>query len=278
MGDFNVCTVLMPEFAWPYVNRGLALARAGRLAEAIDSFDRAMALRPELRRALWPAAGWRCLEAGEAERAGRDLARAFELGRRDAAVRAGQAEALAKLGRLDQALAIYGELLASRPYRRPPARRAGHGPARDGPEGGRGRLPRRPRQRRGLGRRPLRPRPHPLPLRPEVGPRPRRPRPRAGPSFLDALQLRALIRAHLGRPDAVDDVDRLVQTPTPHRLYNAACALADPRRPTDPATSPAPSASSAARSSPASPRPRPATTPIWHRSPLVPSSAPSCNR
>ncbi|HEY2157914.1 MAG TPA: serine/threonine-protein kinase, partial [Isosphaeraceae bacterium] len=46
VGDFNVCTVLMPEFAWPFANRGLSLARAGRLPEAIDSFDRALSLSP----------------------------------------------------------------------------------------------------------------------------------------------------------------------------------------------------------------------------------------
>ena len=46
------------------------------------------------------------------------------------------------------------------------------------------------------------------------------------PSLLDALQLRALLRARLGQASAVDDVDRLLRAPTPHRLYNAACALA----------------------------------------------------
>jgi hypothetical protein len=48
----------------------------------------------------------------------------------------------------------------------------------------------------------------------------------ADPNLLDALQVRALLRARLGDLSAVDDVDRLIQVETPHRLYNAACALA----------------------------------------------------
>jgi hypothetical protein len=57
------------------------------------------------------------------------------------------------------------------------------------------------------------------------------------PHLIDAIQLRALIRARLGDRAALDDVDRLVEIPTSGRLYNAACAVAlyaeqarDPRR------------------------------------------------
>jgi len=46
------------------------------------------------------------------------------------------------------------------------------------------------------------------------------------PTRIDALELRAWLRGRLGDPLAVADVDRLVQTPTPHRLFNAGCALA----------------------------------------------------
>jgi tetratricopeptide (TPR) repeat protein len=45
-------------------------------------------------------------------------------------------------------------------------------------------------------------------------------------NLLDALQLRALLRARLGDLAAIDDVERLCRTPTPYRLYNASCALA----------------------------------------------------
>ena len=34
----------------------------------------------------------------------------------------------------------------------------------------------------------------------------------------------ALIRARLGFNSALEDVERLLTAPTPHRLYNAACA------------------------------------------------------
>src|SRR5690606_11405034 len=48
----------------------------------------------------------------------------------------------------------------------------------------------------------------------------------AEPGLLDAVQLRALVRARLGLRSAVADVDTLRRSPTPHRLYNAAAALA----------------------------------------------------
>jgi tetratricopeptide (TPR) repeat protein len=47
----------------------------------------------------------------------------------------------------------------------------------------------------------------------------------ASPRFFDALQLRALLRAHLGDSSAVSDAESLAETPTPLNLYNAACAL-----------------------------------------------------
>ncbi len=46
------------------------------------------------------------------------------------------------------------------------------------------------------------------------------------PNLIDAVQLRALVRARLGDPAALDDVERLLQSPTSYHLYNAACALA----------------------------------------------------
>ena len=46
------------------------------------------------------------------------------------------------------------------------------------------------------------------------------------PHLIDAIQLRALVRARLGDPAALDDVERLLETPTSQRLYNAACAVA----------------------------------------------------
>ena len=46
------------------------------------------------------------------------------------------------------------------------------------------------------------------------------------PNLIDAVQLRALVRARLGERGALDDVDRLVESATANRLYNAACAVA----------------------------------------------------
>ena len=48
----------------------------------------------------------------------------------------------------------------------------------------------------------------------------------ADPNLVDAVQLRALVRARLGDRAMLDDVDFLVKAPTAQRLYNAACALA----------------------------------------------------
>jgi hypothetical protein len=45
-------------------------------------------------------------------------------------------------------------------------------------------------------------------------------------NLIDAVQLRALVRARLGDRAALDDVDRLIESSTAHRLYNAACAVA----------------------------------------------------
>ena len=46
------------------------------------------------------------------------------------------------------------------------------------------------------------------------------------PHLIDAIQLRALLRGRLGDRAALDDVERLLATPTSSRLYNAACAVA----------------------------------------------------
>ena len=215
----------MPEFAWPFANRGLALARSGRLAESIDSFDRAVELSPDFADAL-AGRGLVHLEMGRAGPAERDLARALELGSRDPHVRAGRAEALAKLGRQGEALALYAGLIADRPadagllaargmirlQADPAAAEADFAaalaldPAAAAAHYGMARVRYRSDREAALGH-----------------------ADRAvalDPRHLDAVQLRALIRARLGRPDAADDVERLLQAPTPLRLFNASCAMA----------------------------------------------------
>jgi tetratricopeptide (TPR) repeat protein len=48
---------------------------------------------------------------------------------------------------------------------------------------------------------------------------------RADPTCVEAVELRALLRARMGDPRFESDVDLLATKPTPTHLYNAACAL-----------------------------------------------------
>jgi len=61
-GDFGVCTALAPEFAWPYLNRGLSLATAGRLWAAKDCYDQALKVSPKFLEAhvnrRWSGSSW----------------------------------------------------------------------------------------------------------------------------------------------------------------------------------------------------------------------------
>lgn len=100
--DFSVCTTLAPGFARPYRNRGLALARSGRLPEARVAYDRALELDGNFAEALVDRA-LVCLELNDPGQALRDLDRAIALGRRAPAVLTARAEALARLGRRDEA-------------------------------------------------------------------------------------------------------------------------------------------------------------------------------
>ena len=61
-------TTLAPDFAWPHLNRGLALARSGRLPEARVAYDRALELIPDFTEALVDRA-LACLELGDWDQA-----------------------------------------------------------------------------------------------------------------------------------------------------------------------------------------------------------------
>ncbi len=223
-GDFAVCTVLAPRFAWPWMNRGLALARAGRLVEAREAYNRAIEVAPESADSR-ANRGLTALELGDAPAAVLDLERAIALGRRDMPIRAALAEALARAGRLDAGLAILADLIAAEPDAPLPRIARGTLLAADDPGAAEGDF------RRVLARDPKHPAAH-LGLARLF----RKSDPKGAlreadlaldgdPGRLDALELRALLRGRLGDPLALDDADRLVQAPTPHRLYNAACAL-----------------------------------------------------
>src|SRR5262249_4481549 len=74
--DFTACTILAPRFAEPHLNRGLALARCGRLTEALASYDHALELDDGFLEA-WVDRGLVQLELGNAEQALHDLGRAL---------------------------------------------------------------------------------------------------------------------------------------------------------------------------------------------------------
>ncbi|MGP0066499.1 MAG: protein kinase domain-containing protein, partial [Isosphaeraceae bacterium] len=109
-GDFSVCSARGPEFAWTHFNRGLALARTGRLLDARDAYDRAIQLEPGFIEALVDRALVE-LELNQLEGALSDLTRAIELGRKDLAVLTARGEALARLGRRAEAERSFAELL-----------------------------------------------------------------------------------------------------------------------------------------------------------------------
>ncbi len=224
-GDFTVCTVLAPRFAWPWMNRGLALARAGRLVEAREAYNRAVEADDKLAEARVNRALTE-LELGDAPAAVDDLEMAIALGHREPSARAALGEALARAGRRDEARTLLDALIEAEPDAALP--RLARGTLLLGTDPARAEAdfrhllehdPRHPAAHLGLARL----------LRASD--------PRAAlehadlaasgdPNRLDALELRAWLRGSLGDPLAVADVDLLIRTPTPNRLYNAACALA----------------------------------------------------
>ena len=224
-GDFTVCTVLAPRFAWPWMNRGLALARAGRLVEAREAYNRAVEADDRLAEARANRA-LTALGLGDAPAAVADLKKAVALGLRDPSIRAALGEALARSGRREEALSLLDDLIETEPDAALPRIARGtlllsadpkraeadfrHMLAED---------PRHPAAHLGLAR-----------LLRTSDPRTALEHANLAVSGdsnrVDALELRAWLRGRLGDPLAIADVDLLIKTPTPNRLYNAACALA----------------------------------------------------
>jgi serine/threonine protein kinase/tetratricopeptide (TPR) repeat protein len=224
-GDFGICTALEPKFAWSYLNRGLALARAGKLLDALKCDDRALEANPRFIEALVNRALIH-LELNHLADAECDLKQAVALGRNDATILYILGEVLARLGRRGDAERLFDDLLADDPDN--PVYRVTRGFSRlsTDPEGARSDLS------RALKRDPRNARAH-YGLALLVQGKDRRAALDhvaraldADPDLVDALQLRALLRARLGDLAAIDDVERLIQSATPHRLYNGACALA----------------------------------------------------
>ncbi len=224
-GDFAACVVLEPKFAWPHMNRGLALARAGRLTEARTAYGRALEANPRFAEA-WVNRALVDLELNDLADAERALARSWELGRRGSDVMVVWAEVKARLGHRDEAERLFAATLRGRPD--DPTTLTARGVFRiaTDPEAAGADLrhalrvnPRDPRAHYGLAM--LLRRVSPTEALAEADAALD-----ADPDLLDALEIRALLRARLGDLSAADDAERLIQVQTPRRLYNASCALA----------------------------------------------------
>lgn len=224
-GDFAACIARGPEFAWTHFNRGLSLARAGRTVDAKGEYDRAIELDPQFAEALVDRALIQ-LELGQIESARDDLTRALDLGRNDLVVLVALGETHARLGDQHRAEEFFAGLLA-----------AHHDSSMI-------------RIARGISRVRVDPRGATEDFRAVLALEPRNAQANYGmalvvrltdpqraiahldqaletdPHFVDAFQLRALVRARIGDTAALDDVERLIVSPTPTRLYNAACAIA----------------------------------------------------
>ena len=224
-GDFSACVACGPEYAWSHFNRALALARAGRLLDAKVSYDRALELDPDLVEARVDRALVE-LELDRTEEALADLRTAVAAGRREAGVLSALGETLARLGRRDEAEAMFRDLLTSHPDN--VVARVARGMTRldRDPPGARqdftaalGKDPRNALAHYGMARLTRTSDPQgALKLLDAAL--------ESDPHLVDAVQLRALVRARLGDRAMLDDVDFLVKAPTAQRLYNAACALA----------------------------------------------------
>jgi tetratricopeptide (TPR) repeat protein len=224
-GDFNACFLGGLTFPWVHFNRGLALARAGALLDAKASYDQALALDPNFVLARFNR-GLVELELNELDQALVDLRAAVDQGCREVGVMAALAENLVRLGRPSEADQIFTDLLQKHPH--DPIVRVARGMAwvRTDPERARQEFaavlkddPQSAMAHYGMAR-VVRAVDHRQAIEHLCAAL------NANPFLIDALELRALERARLADPAALDDVDRLVKTPTARRLYNAACALA----------------------------------------------------
>ncbi|WP_165074521.1 serine/threonine-protein kinase [Paludisphaera rhizosphaerae] len=224
VGDFTACVVTRPDYAWGHFNRGVALSLAGRPREAADAYSRALTLDPNFLEAR-ANRGLVELELNEPAKAELDLRKAILKGRNEPRVAAALADALNRQGKSRQADDLFNELLAHSPS---PEIRAARGVIRlrNSPEKAAedfnavlAEQPNNPLAHYGLAN-VLRCSDSAAALRhlDEAI--------EAEPNFFDAVELRAVERARVGKRAALDDIDRLVAHPTANGLYNASCALA----------------------------------------------------
>jgi tetratricopeptide (TPR) repeat protein len=224
-GDFAACSARGPSFAWVHFNRGIALARAGHLLDAALAYDRAIELEPGFAEAVVDRALTE-LELNQLDAALEDLTRAIKLGRNDLVVFAALGETWARLGRPREAERYFAELLDRNSSDLVVRVARGISRIRTNPQGATDDFtraleqdPHNAQAHYGMA---LLVRGANLPAALEHLDRALH----ANPNLIDAIQLRALVRARLGERGALDDVERLVESATSHRLYNAACAVA----------------------------------------------------
>lgn len=225
VADFTACVVARPDAAWAHFNRGVALARAGRPIDAKEAFDKTLELDPNFIEARGNR-GLIQLQLDQPAAAEADLRASISQGRRDSTTLSALGDAMARLGRADEAESLFDGLIAQTPD--DPNIRVARGvtrlqtnPAAAIEDFAAALItsPRHSLAHLGMARA----------IR-------KTDRPAAlahldqaiefNPGLFDAHELRALERARAGLATASDDVDVLLKNPTPNRLYNASCALA----------------------------------------------------
>lgn len=225
VADFTACVVARPELPWAHFNRGVALARADRPLEAKEAFDRTLALAPGFIEAQTNR-GLIKLQLDRPAEAEADLRVCVAQGRRDPAILSALGDAMARMGRAEEAERLFDGLLAETPANADIRAARGVTRMRTNPAGakedfthvlaanprhslahlGMARLVRATDRAEALAH---------LDQAIEID-----------PHLLDARELRALERARAGLETALEDVDALLKKPTANRLYNAACSLA----------------------------------------------------
>ena len=109
-GDFAACAVSGPDFAWVHFNRGLALARAGRVLEARYAYDRALKLEPAFSEALINRGDGRTRTRTSSTPPEPTSLRSIKLGRDDLVALVSLGETLARMGRRDEAERFFARL------------------------------------------------------------------------------------------------------------------------------------------------------------------------
>ena len=110
-GDFGRCIGLWPEFSWGYLNRGCALDKSGKKAEAVADYSEAI-LRDSSLVPAYVNRGLALLELKQYAAALADFETAATPDRHDPSIEAGRGMALEGLGRGQEADTAFQSALA----------------------------------------------------------------------------------------------------------------------------------------------------------------------